>query len=79
MAENSWYEEITSLSPYVLNFRNAAEMETGRVDQRRLPVGSGYWSDRVGISWPVSDWPVRTDQNNVIKQNENMSVSNSKY
>jgi len=56
-----------------------SEMETGRVDRRRLPVGSGDRSGRVGISWPVSDRPVRTGQNNVIKQNENMSVSNLKY
>ena len=28
----------------------AAEMETGRVDRHRLPVGSGYRSGRVGIS-----------------------------
>jgi len=54
-------------------------METGRVDRRRLPVGSGYRSGRVGISWPVSDRPVRNGQNNVIKQNENMLVGNLKY
>jgi len=33
------------------------QMETGRVDRCRLPVGSGYWSGRVDIRWPVCDRP----------------------
>jgi len=33
-----------------LSCLSVSEMETGRVDGRRLPVGSGYRSGRVGIS-----------------------------
>ena len=38
---------------------SVSEMETGRVDRCRLPVGSGYRPGRVEIIWPVNDRPVR--------------------
>jgi len=39
------------------------EMETGRIDQHRLPVGSGYRSDRVEIF----DRPVRLRKKKIEK------------